>query len=337
MTAYNKQVRMPHLDSVELEDWDFVPNLITQGMEMSGRRCDAGESMIFALQLQHMRAQVLERPYPELKARVLIPQQSESPVGAEEFAYRIADQVGMFELITNYADDLPVTDVKGEKKVANISTFGGAVHYSIDEIERASMAGLPIQQRKMQSNRDAAERKFEQIAWLGETASGQYGMLNHPNITKSTAATKAGGGTSWANATAQEIYNDMVKPIIQQINDTNGIESPDTIVLSPADYEKANNTYFADVTGQSAMKRFKEAYPEVTVEKCIYMKGNGSGSTNVLLAYRKDPNKVAMESPLPYTIEPPQMRNLATIINARMKTAGVIAYFPLSISLIEGL
>ncbi|MGL4755153.1 MAG: major capsid family protein [Aeromonadaceae bacterium] len=333
MTAYNKQVRLAHLDSVELEDWDFVPNLITHGIEMSGRRCDAGESMIFALQLQHMRAQVLERPYPELKARVLIPQQSESPVGAEEFAYPIADQVGMFELITNYADDLPVTDVKGDKKVANISTFGGAVHYSIDEIERASMAGLPIQQRKMQSNRDAAERKFEQIAWLGELASGQYGMLNHPNITKSTAA-KA---WSAADVTAQQIYDTMVKPIIQQINDTNGIESPDTIVLSPADYEKANNTYFADVTGQSAMKRFKEAYPEVTVEKCIYMKGNGSGGTNVLLAYRKDPSKVAMESPLPYTIEPPQMRNLATIINARMKTAGVIAYFPLSISLIEGL
>ncbi|MGL5774377.1 MAG: major capsid family protein, partial [Aeromonas veronii] len=185
----------------------------------------------------------------------------------------------------------------------------------------------------MQSNRDAAERKFEQIAWLGNLESGQYGMLNHPNITKSTAA-KA---WSAADVTAQQIYDTMVKPILQQINDTNGIESPDTIVLSPADYEKANNTYFADVTGQSAMKRFKEAYPEVTVEKCIYMKGNGSGSTNVLLAYRKDPNRVAMESPLPYTIEPPQMRNLATIINGRMKTAGVIAYFPLSISLIEGL
>lgn len=341
MTAYNKQVRMTHLDSVDLEDWGFVPNLITHGMEMAGRRCDAGESMVFALQLQHMRAQVLERPYPELKARRLIPQQAESPVGAEEYAYRIADQVGMFQLITNYADDLPVTDVRGEKKIANISTFGGSVQYSIDEIERSSMAGLPLQARKMQSNRDAAERKFEQIAWLGNAASGQYGMLTHPNITKATAATKAAGGTGWTNATAQEIYNDLVKPILQQINDTNGVEKPNTIVLSPSDYEIANNKFFVtvggEIVGESAMSRFKKAYPEVTVETCIYMKGNGSGSTNVLLAYNKDPMKVAMESPLPYTIEPPQLRNLATIINARMKTAGVIAFFPLSITVIEGL
>ncbi|MGL4752253.1 MAG: major capsid family protein [Aeromonadaceae bacterium] len=333
MTAYNKQVRLAHLDSLELEDWDFVPNLITQGIEMSGRRCDAGEAAIFALQLQHMRAQILERPYPANSARALIPQQQEAPAGAEEIAYRIFDQVGMFDLITNYADDLKVTDIHGKKLYAPISTFGGAVHYSIDEIERATMAGLPLQQRKMNANRDIAERKFEQIAWLGNAASGQYGMLNHPNITKSTAA-KA---WSAADVTAQQIYDTMVKPILQQINDTNGIESPDTILLSPSDYEKASNTYFTDVSGQSAMKRFKEAYPNVTVEKCVYMKGNGAGSTNVLLAYRKDKDKVAMESPLPYTIEPPQMRNLATIINARMKTAGVIAYFPLSISLIEGL
>ena len=63
----------------------------------------------------------------------------------------------------------------------------------------------------------------------------------------------------------------------------------------------------------------------------------GSNQKNALLAFRNDPERVAMESPLPYTVEPPQFRNLATIVNARMKTAGVIVYFPLSITVIEGL
>lgn len=330
---------MPHLDGVDLEDWGFLPTVITSEMQKAGKRLDAGESMIFALQLQHLRSQVLDRPYPQLKARTLIPQQSESAPGATEFAYIVADQVGMFELITNYADDLPVTDVKGEKIVVDISTFGGAVHYSVDEVENATKAGVPLTARKMLSNRDAAERKFERIGWLGDAESGAVGMLTVANATKETAATKTAGGTTWqSNATAQEVYDDMARPFIQQSSDTKGIERPDTLVMCPADYEYANNvTFTGDATGESALQRFKLRYPDVVIETVAYMEGAGAGDTNVLLAYRNDPMKVAMETPLPYNVLPPQLRNLATIINARMKTAGVVAYFPLSITIIEGL
>ena len=339
--TFNKTIRMAHLDGVELQDWDFLPNAITAHMDQNGQRADAGESMIFALQLQHLRAQVLERQYPELKARRLIPQQSESAPGDEEFAYIVADQVGMFELISNYADDLPVTDVKGEKSVVDIAEFGGAVHYSVHDVERANKAGVQLTSRKMMSNRDAAERKFERIAWLGDAKAGTLGMLTVPNATKETAATKTAGGTRWntpaGNAIAEEIYADLVRPVIQQTEDTNEIERPDTYVMSLSDFEYANSVFFDDATGQSAMARFKANYPEITVETTAYMKGAGAAGTNVLLAYRNDPMKVAMETPLPYNVMAPQFRNLVTIINARMRTAGVVAYFPLSITIIEGL
>lgn len=341
MTSFTKEIRFDHLEGVELQDWDFVPNAITASMEQQGKRMDAGESMVFALQLQHLRAQILDRPYPEHKARRLIPQQSESQAGAEEFAYIVADQVGMFKLITNYADDLPVTDVKGEKEVVDIAEFGGAVHYSVNDVERANMAGVPLTSRKMVSNRDAAERKFERIGWLGDAEGGQHGMLTTPNATKETASTKAGGGTRWntpaSNATAVEVYADLARPVIQQTEDTNEIERPDTYVMSLSDYEYANSVFFNDASGQSAMQRFKQNYPEITIETSAYMKGAGAAGTDVLLAYRNDPMKVAMETPLPYNVLAPQFRNLVTIINARMRTAGVVAYFPLSITVIEGL
>jgi hypothetical protein len=342
MNEFKKTIAFPHLDSVELQDWDFVPNAITQNMQLSGVHMDAGESMIFALQLQHIRTQVLERPYPENKARRLIPQQAESPAGAEEFAYVVADQVGMFELITNYSDDLPLTDVKGEKEVVSIAEFGGACHYSVNDVERANMAGVALTSRKMVGNRDAAERKFEKIAWQGDAKAGLFGMLTVPNATKETAATKVLGGTQWqvagvANASALEVYADLVRPKIQQIEDTNEIESPNVYVMSLADIEYANTQFFDDSTGQSALARFKINHPEITIESSVYMKGAGAGVTNVILAYRNDSMKVAMETPLPYNVMAPQFRNLVTIINARLRTAGVVAYFPLSITIIEGL
>lgn len=342
MSVYHKQINIPHLDSLELQDWAFLPNKITDHMEGQGMRFDADGSMIFALQLQYLRSQVLDRPYPDLKARTMIPQQSESSPGAKEYAYIVADQVGMFKLITNYADDLPVTDVTGEKFFAEIGSFGGAVHYDVDDVEAANTAGVPLVSRKMISNRDAAERKFESIGWLGDADGGQLGMLTVPNATKETASTKAGGGTQWNtptnNATAQEVYNDLVRPQIQQVKDTKGIERPDTYMLTPEDLEYARNiTFDGSVTGESALERFMRRYPKVTVDETPYMEGQGAGDTNVLLAYKKDPMKVAMETPLPYNVMAPQFRNLVTIINARLKTAGVIAYFPLSITIIEGL
>lgn len=342
MPNFNKTIAFPHLDSVELQDWSYVPSAIEQNMQSQGVKMDADESMIFALQLQHIRTQVLERPYPENKARRLIPQQAEAPAGAEEFGYVVADQVGMFKLITNYADDLPLTDVKGEKELVDIAEFGGACHYSVNDVERANMAGMPLTSRKMVGNRDAAERKFEKIAWQGDAEGGQYGMLTVPNATKETASTKALGGTQWqiagvANASALEVYADLVRPKIQQIEDTNEIESPNVYVMSLADIEYANTVFFDDSTGQSALARFKINHPEITIESSVYMKGAGAATTNVILAYRNDSMKVAMETPLPYNVMAPQFRNLVTIINARLRTAGVVAYFPLSITIIEGL
>ena len=337
--TFNKSIRLDHLDGVELQDWDFLPNQVTAHLESQGMRTDSGESMIFALQLQHMRSQVLEREYPELKAKRLIPQQSESAPGDTEFAFTVADKVGMFELIVNYADDLPLTDVKGEKYVVDINSFGGAFQYTVDDVEKANKAGVQLTSRKAASNRDAAEQKFERIAWLGDEKSGAFGMLTVPNATKETASTKAASGTKWLdNATAEEVYKDLARPQIQQITDTKGIERPNVYILTPQDLEYARNVTFENnVNGESALQRFQKRYPNVTVEDSVYMEGAGAGSTNVMLTYCNDPLKVAMETPLPYNVMAPQFRNLATIINARMKTAGVIAYKPLSITIIEGL
>ena len=335
----NKSIRLDHLNRVELQDWAFLPNQITAHLESQGMRTDSGESMVFALQLQHMRAQLLDRDYPELKARRLIPQQKESAPGDTEFAFIVADKVGMFDLIVNYADDLPLTDVKGEKYVVDINSFGGAFQYTIDDVEKASKAGVQLSSRKAASNREAAEQKFERIAWLGDEKSGALGMLTVPNATKETSSSKADGGTTWLNnATAQEVYNDLARPQLQQIQDTKGIERPNVYVLTPQDLEYARNvTFDNNVNGESAMQRFQKRYPNVTIEDSVYMEASGAAGTNVLLAYRNDPMKVAMETPLPYNVMAPQFRNLATIINARMRTAGVVAYKPLSITIIEGL
>lgn len=338
MPIYNQSVALPHLNDVRLDsDMEFLPSALAQGVQMAGQRLDANESMVFALQLQHLRNQVMMRPYPQYKAKNLLPMQSEASPGAEEFAYIVADRVGMFDLITNYADDLPVTDVQGEKIVSDIAEFGGAVIYSIHDQERAAQSGMPLVQRKLIGNRDAAEQKFDRIAWLGDAKSGLVGIANHPNITVDTAVAGASTDTEWTGKTAAEIYADLARPFVDQATDTNGIERPDTIVMSSSRLEIARTTFFGDNTGDSALARFRESYPDVTIDTVEWMAQAGSGGTQALLAYRNDGQKIGVETPLPYTVMPPEARNLATIVNARMRTAGAVVYFPLSVTKIQGI
>jgi len=329
---------MDHLNEVKLDaDMQHVVDSINNGALSAGVRLDANTSMVFALQLQHLRNQVMMREYPAYKAKNLIPMQAESPAGAEEFAYIIGDRTGVFKMIANYADDLPVTDVKGEKKVVDVKEFGGAFHYSIADQEKAAMAGQQLVNRKAMANRDAAEQKFDRIAWLGDTESGLNGLATHPNITVVTAPNGASASPLWANKTAQEIYDDMASPFVQQATDTNGVEMPTHLVMSAARLERARNAFFGDNTGDNALQRFKEAYPGVTIETVEWMQTAGAGDTQALLAYNRDPMKCAVETPVPYTMLPPQQRNLATIVNARMRTAGAVVYRPLSVTKVQGI
>ena len=125
--------------------------------------------------------------------------------------------------------------------------------------------------------------------------------------------------------------------VVQQTEDTNEIERPDIYIMPLTKYLVANNRFFTDATGQSAMARFKINFPEITIETSTFMSKSNNGIADLVLGYKRSVDKVAMETPLPYTLLPPQYRNLAMVINSRFLTYGVVVYFPLSISTLEGI
>ena len=118
----NINLRLDHLKGVKLDaGWETTPtmlaNLVSKALDVQqlGFRADAATGVIFAQQLQAMSNRIREKAYPQFKGKNLLPMQNEAPFGAEEFAYTVADRVGMLEHITNYADDLPNIEVTGEK------------------------------------------------------------------------------------------------------------------------------------------------------------------------------------------------------------------------------
>lgn len=335
----NINLRLDHLKDIKLDaGWEGAPSMLAQQIgrilevQQLGFRADAATGVIFAQQLQAMSNRIRERAYPQWKGKNLLPMQNEAPFGAEEFAYVVADRVGMLKHITNYADDLPNIEVTGEKVVVNIRAFGGAIIYSVFEIAKATMAGMNIVDRKGMAIRNAAEEKLDRIIWVGDAETGLTGLYNAPNVTTRTAA------ATWATATAAQIYGDLVFPFTQQAADTLGAERPDTIVMTSSSHERARTTFFGDNTGESVLERFQKSYPDITIETVEWLGPQGTGQANsAMIHYRNDSEKLGVEVPKPFTLMPPEARNLATVVDGYLATAGVVVYFPLSVTVTNGI
>ena len=92
----------------------------------ASQRLDADESVFFARELEHVKAQSYDVQYPELTATKNIPVSSEAGPGAETITYQQYDSVGFAKIISNYATDLPRVDLKGKEFTAKVKSIGAS-------------------------------------------------------------------------------------------------------------------------------------------------------------------------------------------------------------------
>ena len=86
------------------------------------------------------------------------------------------------------------------------------VRYGDREVERAGEARLNWVSEKDRAAAMVLDRQQNNTYFYGVAGLQNYGALNDPALPASTTPiVKSGGGTSWVNATALEIYNDFLK------------------------------------------------------------------------------------------------------------------------------
>ena len=304
---------------------------------------DANESIFFAKELEYVKKSTYDIKYPNFKIMQMVPVSTEAGAGAESITYKTYDSVGIMKIISNYADDLPRSDVFATEYTVPVKSIGGSYGYSIQEIRNAQMAGKNLTTRKAAAVRKAYEQKVNQIGWFADGTKeygGMRGLLYQPNTTKTQAITG-----NWINggATPDQIIKD-VGTAIEAIRDlTKGVEEPDTVLLPSKEYGYLMTTPRSANTDTTIMSFLRAAHPGITFDWVNELKdvsplpSGGAGSTNVMLIYKKDPEHLTYEIPSGFEQFAPQARGLEFIVNAHGRNAGVIVYYPLSINLVEGI
>lgn len=309
-----------------------------QSVNYDALNMDANEGLIFARQLEFIDSTLYEEKYPMLKARDLFPIDYSVPAGAETYSYRVYDSQGAFELITNYSDDFRNITANGRQETGNIESFGAAVEYSIQDIRNAQMAGVPLQNFQFNVARKLWEEKLDKIALNGLADSKLVGILNHPNIPTGAVPNGAAATSEWSTKTPAEILADMNAVSSEMIDLTNGVESPDRLVMPHAQYELISTTRMDSGTDTTILEFFLRNNAHISsVTPWYKLKGAGTAGADVMFAYRYDATAIQLVVPQEFEQFPPQQKNMAFSIPVHARAGGLRVRYPLSISIKEGI
>lgn len=307
---------------------------------------DADETFFFARELEYVKSKSYDIQFPEMKAFKLIPISTEAGEGAQSITYAQFEEVGMAQIIDSYADDLPRADIRGKEYTTPIKSIGTAYGYSVQEIRSAIYVGRSLTQRQSNAARRANDQKVNYLAWFGDTNYNLLGLLNNPNIPNvDLPATGTGASPLWTAKTPDQILLDLNMVTNAIAANTKGVEMPNTLMLPVAQYTLIASTPRSSVSDTTILEYFIQNNPFITMVDWVpelasvnITTGTGlKSSVSVMIAFDRNPDKLTMEIPMPYTQYPPQERNLEFVVPCESRYGGIIIYYPLSLNIGVGL
>lgn len=308
----------------------------------SAIKLDANESVFFQQELEYVKSRSYDVLYAALNARKWIPISRDNAPHAKTITYKQYDNRGQAKWIASYADDLPRCDIIAKEFSVPVRSFGESYGWDVFEIKASAANGTRLEQRNANSAASAFAQFENDVAWFakgGDEDAGVTGLLYNSNITVSNAPT----GT-WATATPDQIIADIGFCLRNIISLTKGVERADTCLMGLDAFTLIKTTRLTD-SSKTIFDFVQSAWPDVMFEGVNELDDVSpkpstptvpGSTTNILLAYKRSPDKLTLEVVMDYTTEPPEKRNLEWVINTYGRTGGVIVYYPLSVHIVEG-
>ncbi len=297
---------------------------------------DANQTVYFQRELENISTRETMAKRPPLKARRLIPTLSEVPEWALVHTWRMFDDSGSAEFISDHSADLPSADAHGTEGSRRIKSLGASYKYSVDEILYSAKVNHPLDRMRARACRRAVDTKIDKLLALGDAAYGLEGLLNLTGAGTFTPGTKTGGGTSWGTvaapggATGLEIAQDIMGIVSAAYIASKETFEKFVVVLPPAKYEAASTRLLSVSNGSNITAlEFAMRSPHIeSIETWLRCDTAGSGSATRMVAYPRDPEVVGAIVSQEYREDAPQLKNRAYVVNATAKTGGVVSRFP---------
>lgn len=303
---------------------------------------DADGAFFFQRQLEHVKAKSYDVRRAELKARTIFPVSNDGGHGITSITYRTYDQSGAAKIINAYADDLPRADVAGKETVIPVRSVGISYGYNLDEIQSSQLTGQGLDQRRANAATRSVEQVVNDVAFFGDATSGLPGLFSNPNIPTGAVA-NPGSGTAWVNKTPDEILFDVNDLFADIFETTKMVEQGNTLLLPPSQWSYISSTARSANSDTTILQYLVQNCPYLSSEadviplnECVAA-NNPELSTDAMVAYDRNPDKLQLEIPVELEMLPIQQKNLEFVVPGRSRLAGLNIYYPLSLAIATGI
>lgn len=306
---------------------------------------DSNEGIFFEKQLEHIKSKTYDVLYPELLARRLFPVDNSADPGAATITYQTWDHLGVAKIIHSYAMDLPSLEIVAKETTRKVYSQGISFGYSIQDVRAANYAGVPLQQRKANAARRQMLQLENKIAFHGNDSTNGVpgtdipGFINNSNINVVTMADDAStSSTLWSAKTATEIITDIGAMVSAIRVVSNGVESPNTLLLPEKQYTQISTTPRSSTSDTTILEYVLKSNAWIKEIIPVYdLAGTGTAggtwdSEDSMILYDRNPDKLTLEVPQDVEFFSAQEKGLKFEIPVHSRTAGVIIYYPKSIA-----
>jgi len=119
------------------------------------------------------------------------------------------------------------------------------------------------------------------------------------------------------------------------------VERPNTLLVPPNQWSFISSTPRSANSDTTILQYLVQNSPYLNSESDIIpvneMVGAGTAGVDVMVAYDRNPDKLQLEIPVELEYLPVQQKNLEFIIPGRSRVGGLNVYYPLSLSIGEGI
>jgi hypothetical protein len=361
----------PAMSGVRYDLADYINPEAVAAASGGSVRVDAAGSAFFLRDLTEVMGRTFDIKYPDLKARSLFPVFTGVDPGAEGYVWRSFDRRGGAKVITDYAADMPSAETVGVEYQARCLSLGTSYQYSIQDLNKSRMAGIPLETRKALAARRAMEEAFETIAFFGvaqfvggsagninlgtngspyfapATPNGSdplamYGITNFPAISALSLVTTTTNNWS-SGASVTDIVNDFNALFLQVLQQSNGVHQADTVVMPLSTWtllmQMQRSTTFTDDTVLQYIKKInpwlKNIYWTPMLE-FAGLKQNGSTPGPLIICYERNSENVELVVPQEFEQLPPQLVNYTYKVPCHMRVGGIRVSYPKAFRFLQG-
>jgi len=293
---------------------------------------------VFAKQLVTATFRELFRfEYPETKWMNggLIPISTSINEGATEYSFTEMEHTGRAKIVADCATDIPLADIGGRNNLRRIKTLAVGVTYCRQDIRTARMQGtFDIASEKAASAREAMDRTLDDLIRSGDPAAGLEGVVDHPGILVTPAITG-----NWATATGVQIVADVRAAINSIINQSSGVEVPNTVVMDTASFTLISTAvHLPGASDRTILSFLREAFPMIqrweSEPGMATVSATGGPS---MLVYRNDQTRLRAVFPMMMMAVPPEQKGLSFVLSFETRFGGVMMTKPRSMLRLDGI